>query len=207
VPTKLSTSTWYRAEVPAQPFHHGNLRTVLLDAAERTLRSEGLDAVSLRELARQAGVSHGAPRRHFPDRQSLLDALAENGFRRLTDTVKGVAVADGADYSVRFQALARGYVDFAVGDTALMELMFTMKATPAPGVRDAAGAFFGFVEEVLGEGQRLGQLALADTYRLQMLLVATLQGIVTLVASGRLPAEQVDDLITDATTLFTRSAA
>ena len=51
-----------------RPYHHGNLRTALLDAAERTMRDRGVQDLSLRELARDVGVSHGAPRRHFADR-------------------------------------------------------------------------------------------------------------------------------------------
>ena len=59
-------------------YHHGNLRSVLLARAEEALNA-GED-LSLRELARRAGVSHAAPRRHFADKQALLDALAEDGF-------------------------------------------------------------------------------------------------------------------------------
>src|SRR3954453_21421902 len=62
-------------------YHHGNLRATLLEHAEAALAA-GSD-LSLRELARQAGVSHGAPRRHFADKQALLDALAVDGFERL----------------------------------------------------------------------------------------------------------------------------
>ena len=73
-----------RADQPSErPYHHGNLRSALLAAAERTVRERGVQDLSLRELAREIGVSHGAPRRHFPDRQALLDALAESGFERL----------------------------------------------------------------------------------------------------------------------------
>src|SRR5947209_2974095 len=67
----------------ARPYHHGNLRAELLAAAEQTVRERGVEALSLRELARRVGVSHGAPRRHFADRQALLDALAQAGFDRL----------------------------------------------------------------------------------------------------------------------------
>ena len=70
-----------------RPFHHGNLRTVLLDQAESAIREGGIDALSLRELAREAGVSHGAPRSHFIDRGALLDALAERGFLRLSELI------------------------------------------------------------------------------------------------------------------------
>lgn len=62
-----------------RPFHHGNLRAVLLDEAGAVVRESGVGGLSLRDLARRAGVSHGAPRSHFVDRQALLDALAERG--------------------------------------------------------------------------------------------------------------------------------
>ena len=64
------------ASVNERPYHHGNLRQALLAQAERTVRERGVQELSLRELAREVGVSHAAPRRHFPDRQALLDALA-----------------------------------------------------------------------------------------------------------------------------------
>src|SRR3954469_7536348 len=67
--------------VSTRPYHHGNLRPALLEAAERAL-ARG-DELSLRSLAREVGVSHAAPRRHFADKQALLDALAEDGFERL----------------------------------------------------------------------------------------------------------------------------
>ena len=66
---------------PVRTYHHGNLRAALLDCAEQTLAAGG--ELSLRELARKVGVSHGAPRRHFADKQDLLDALALDGFQRL----------------------------------------------------------------------------------------------------------------------------
>ncbi len=70
----------YNGGMSERPFHHGNLRTVLLDRAEMALRTKGVEELSLRELAREVGVSHGAPRSHFIDRKALLDALAERGF-------------------------------------------------------------------------------------------------------------------------------
>src|SRR5262249_42865731 len=76
---------WYAPSVDDPPYHHGRLRAALLTEAERVLREDGIEALSLRELARRAGVSHAAPRRHFTDRQALLDALAEAGFTRLAD--------------------------------------------------------------------------------------------------------------------------
>ena len=69
--------------------------------------------LSLRELAREVGVSHGAPRRHFPDRQALLDALAEAGFERLGAELRGALEGAGEDFQARLQATATAYVRFA----------------------------------------------------------------------------------------------
>ena len=91
--------------VTSRPYHHGNLRAALLTQAERTL-AEGGD-LSLRELARQVGVSHAAPRRHFAGKQALLDALAEDGFERLGAELRGAAGA-GADASTPASRPSRG---------------------------------------------------------------------------------------------------
>jgi len=87
-----------------RPYHHGNLRRALLAAAERTVRDRGVQDLSLRELAREIGVSHGAPRRHFPDRQALLDALAQTGFERLGAELRGAADGAGDEFQARLEA-------------------------------------------------------------------------------------------------------
>jgi AcrR family transcriptional regulator len=191
--------------VDDRPYHHGHLRATLLAEAERALRDEGIDALSLRELARQAGVSHAAPRRHFPDRQALLDALAEAGFTRLADEV-GAAIGEaGSDYQARLRAAADGFVRFAIRDGALMELMFAAKnAVGSAGMREAAARLFGLIGDLIGEGQQAGALPPGDPYRLQLLFGATLQGIAVLVSSGRIQPGQADMLISDAIVLFTR---
>src|SRR5918911_3448969 len=114
------------------PYHHGNLRAALLEEAERRL---GDGELSLRELARAVGVSHGAPRRHFADKQALLDALAEEGFARLGRALEASA-ADG-DFTARLAALARAYVRFATEHGALLDLMFAGKHR-SPGLEAAA---------------------------------------------------------------------
>jgi AcrR family transcriptional regulator len=191
--------------VDNRPYHHGHLRAAMLAAAERTLREDGIEALSLRELARQAGVSHAAPRRHFADRQALLDALAEAGFTRLADEV-GAAIDAGGDYQARLRAAAAAYVRFATRDAALMELMFTAKnAAGSSGPREAAERLFAIIGDLIGQGQQAGLLPPGDPYRLQLLFGATLQGIAAFVTSGRIPSGQADTLITDAIALFSHS--
>lgn len=96
-------------------YHHGDLRPALLRAAAKILEREGRDAISLRDLARRAGVSHNAPYRHFADRQALLDALAAEGFALLAAELEGK--------SWREQAV--GYVRFALANPERFGLMFT----------------------------------------------------------------------------------
>lgn len=188
------------------PFHHGNLRAVLLDQAERTLRDQSIDELSLRQLARRAGVSHGAPRSHFIDRQALLTALAERGFARLADEVRAAIAAEADDFEQALLAAGSAYVKFAVTDAALLELMFAAKnADPPEALRTAAQPLFTAFGELIDRGLRDGKLQADDPYRLQLLFAATMQGIAALVAARRITGPQGETLIDDAVRLFTAS--
>ena len=114
-------------ETEERPYHHGSLRDALLSAAERTLRAQGQDELSLRELARQIGVSHAAPRRHFRDRQALLDALSITGFERLGAKLEAAIEAADDDFASRLHDAVGAFVRFATQDAALLELMFSTK--------------------------------------------------------------------------------
>src|SRR3954454_11064919 len=111
----------------ARPYHHGNLRQELLAQAERTLAERGAGELSLRELARDVGVSHAAPRRHFRDKQALLDALAQSGFERLGADLDRAMGRAGGDFRSRLAAFSKAYVRFATRNAALLELMFAGK--------------------------------------------------------------------------------
>lgn len=95
-------------------YHHGELRPALLRAAARVLEQDGPAALSLRELARRAGVSHSAPYRHFADREALLAALAAEGFALL-----GEALARSSG-----RQMGEAYVDFALEHPQRFRLMF-----------------------------------------------------------------------------------
>ena len=83
-------------------YHHGDLPAALLRAAGRTLEKRGIGALSLRETARRAGVSHNAPYRHFPDREALLAALAAEGFALLGEQLRGKPGREMGEAYVRF---------------------------------------------------------------------------------------------------------
>jgi AcrR family transcriptional regulator len=182
-----------------RPYHHGNLRAALLEEAERTVREHGVDGLSLRELARQAGVSHAAPRRHFADRQALLDALAESGWERLGADTRAAAQRAGTDYEARLRAAGRAYVRFATRDAALLEVMFAgRQGRQAAALREAATRAFSVLVELVREGQASGVLELADPERMALLLFATVQGIAALANAGIVAPKRRDELVTDA---------
>jgi AcrR family transcriptional regulator len=180
--------------VSSRPYHHGNLRAALLEQAERTLADGG--DLSLRALARQAGVSHAAPRRHFAGKQALLDALAEDGFERLGGELQA-AMADASDFEGRLLAFARAYVRFATEHAALLELMFAGKHRPgaADSLRDAADRAFEAPLALIAEGQATGEVAPGDPERVALVAWATLQGLATMINSQMLPPAALDDAV------------
>lgn len=95
-------------------YHHGNLREALLERAAEVIAERGVEALSLRALARDLGVSHAAPARHFGDRNELLVELASAGFRRSIEAMDEGAERAGADPVARYRALGRSYVRFAM---------------------------------------------------------------------------------------------
>src|SRR5271168_1814038 len=188
-----------------RPYHHGNLRTALLAQAELIVRERGVQALSLRELAREVGVSHGAPRRHFPDRQALLDALAEDGFVRLGGELRSAADSAGEAFEPRLHATAAAYVRFATRDAALLELMFAGKHGESSAIlNEAADRAFAVMLELIEQGQREGQLEAGPSERVGLVLFATIQGIAALHASGIVEASQLDGLLADAIAHFLR---
>lgn len=105
-------------------YHHGALRAALVDAAQALLREGGVESFTLRECARRAGVSHAAPAHHFGDARGLLSACAAGGFERLADAMQRQAAKAGDDAADRLRAVGLAYVEFALRQPALFQLMF-----------------------------------------------------------------------------------
>ena len=176
---------------PAASYHHGNLRAELLAAAERALAEGGVDALSLRALARELAVSHAAPAKHFPDRRALLDALAIEGFGRLTEAFRTIAARTDEPVRERIQALVAGYLSFAQANPALLALMFAHKAEPDASAEVLAAGLQAMVMTVglVAEGQAGGEIVGGDPQRIATVAFATVHGIATLGAGGLLDGE------------------
>lgn len=116
-----------RAAAPEPPaYHHGDLRAALVEAAEAILREDGIEAFTLRECARRAGVSHAAPAHHFGDARGLLSACAAAGFERLADAIEKSVSRAGPEAGAvaRLRAGSLAYIEFALRHRALFQLMF-----------------------------------------------------------------------------------
>ena len=191
-----------------RPYHHGSLSDALLDAGERRLEELGVDQLSLRNLARTVGVSHAAPRTHFPDRQALLEALAERGFARLGAELRAAHDGSAATFEVRLRATVTAYVAFAARSPGLLGLMFALKPrSDAAGLQSTAADALSMGPRLIEEGIAAGVLAFADPDRGAMVLAATIRGIVGLVTSESIGPEALDELISDAATMFIRGNA
>jgi AcrR family transcriptional regulator len=110
---------------PRRPetYHHGSLKEALLQAAERILEREGIQGLTLRAAAREAGVSHAAPKNHFGDLAGLLSELAAVGFNRFVAAMQA-STREGESPDRRMEAIGRGYVAFARAHPGLFLLMF-----------------------------------------------------------------------------------
>jgi AcrR family transcriptional regulator len=183
-----------------QPYHHGDLRAALLERAAEQLRTGTVADLSLRALARDLGVSHAAPNRHFADRQAFLAALADAGWQRLDHVLASADPGPGAGLRPRLLALGRAYVRFASGEPALLELMFAGKAAGgaaggAAGAPRHGGPGLSAPYAVIADAQARGEVRGGDPEALAPALWAALHGVAALSVSGVLHDTDVDALL------------
>ncbi|GIE29493.1 hypothetical protein Ait01nite_025380 [Actinoplanes italicus] len=193
----------------ARPYHHGDLRAALLSLAEQTLRERGPAELSLRELAREAGVSPAAPSRHFKTKQALLDALALEGFQRLTTALDASLERAGEAFGDRLSGLARTYLDFAITNTALLDLMYGRKHDPDATAELVAAThrLKNLATDLIESGQRGGQVRPGPVERQAVPLMVALQGLTALALTGGFTQEQLDQGVDETIAFILRGYA
>ena len=131
------------------------LRDRLVDAGVELVTSGGTAAVTLREIARRAGVSHGAPRRYFPTHLELLSAVARRGFADLAAELSAAASDDAEGPRSRLLALGRAYLSFAASNPGMYELMFRhdLLNSGRLGLRDVSLPLLRMVTALVAEAQ------------------------------------------------------
>lgn len=182
---------------PNAPYHHGNLRQALLEAALIILEKNGEAGLGLRDLARAVGVSSAAPYRHFDGRTALLEALAVTGFQRFTARMQAVMASMPED---SLAAMGKTYVVFALQNPNLFRLMFSpqLKKDARPGLRMAADSAFDILRQAVGgDGPDARIRALAAWAKVHGLAVLLLDGQIAIRAgedSEALVAEIIGSL-------------
>lgn len=149
-------------------YHHGALREALLEVGEALIEEKGVEAFTLRECARRAGVSHGAPAYHFGDARGFLSELAALGFEELDALMTRYRREDGPEPYAQFVATGRAYVQYALDHPGRFQLMFRGEKLrlESERLREAADRTFGQLLETLSalplEGGRQVPLSLGE---------------------------------------------
>jgi AcrR family transcriptional regulator len=143
------------------PYHHGDLHEALLKAAKRVADREGINGLTLRAVAREAGVSHAAPAHHFGDVTGLLSELAAIGFQKFSAALGQAACEAGPDVMSSARARANAYVAFARDNPCMFQLMFRAERLDhsRPMLNEASKAAFAKLAGIVA-AQRHENLAL-----------------------------------------------
>ena len=173
---------------PRRPYHHGNLRRALLDEALRTIRAEGVEGLTLREIGARVGVSRTALYRHFADKRALLTAVATEGFRTLREQLVG-AWEGGGRTDAAFHAMGTAYIEFAVTNPSHYRVMFggfVEAEVHDPELATEAGGAFQALVGALTELQRAGIMRNEDPVLMATHVWALVHGIAMLGVDGQL---------------------
>jgi AcrR family transcriptional regulator len=170
------------------PYHHGDLRHALIQASLALIAEEGFAALTLREVARRAGVTHAAPYRHFADKEALLAAVAEEGFRTMAAQMRE-RMASERSPTERLAACGVAYVLFALQHPAHFRVMFgphfTRRADHEVLAQEGGNAF-GLLVQSLTEGQQAGELREGEPMPLALMAWSLVHGLASLLVDGKL---------------------
>ena len=180
-----------RPLAPPKPYHHGDLRRVLIDAALQLVEENGPEGLSVREAARRAGVSPGAPFRHFPNRVALLTAVAEEAQLRFRAEIDAaLAEAPRGDPLARFRAFGLAYLRWAMRNPTHFEIISSGRYfdhdSAAELSRDNT-ELIGMTARMLAEAFALGQLRCSDLKQVQIAGRALVYGFARMNIDGHLP--------------------
>lgn len=180
-----------KAMIRPRSYHHGDLRRVLIDAALRLAEQKGLEAVRVREAARLAGVSPGAPFRHFPTRAALIMAVAEEAQRRFRAEIAGaLEAAPKDDPLARFRALGIAYVRWALRNPTHFEVISTGSLFDHSASQELTrdnNEVIGLTERLLADALENGQLRSDDLHLIKVAGRALVYGFARMNIDGHFP--------------------
>lgn len=174
---------------PPRQYHHGDLRNALIAAAVPLLEQHGPAALSLREVAKAAGVSHAAPYRHFRDKTELLEEIAVSGYDTLTAACHSAQRRYADDPAKQLVEAGLGYLVFVVDQPRVAHLMFGgMISLDSCGdsLRQASERAFQSLVGIVSAGVQAGTFKQASAMELTIAAWSMVHGLATLVTSGML---------------------
>ena len=189
------------AKTEKRGYHHGNLREAVLQQAQIALERDGVGNVSLREISRVLEVSHTAPRRHFPTKQLLLDALAMYGYMQLGMALTRALRDRKAVFEVRLQRATAVLVRFALKNPVLLGHMFAAKHQPdaTSELIEASNVALSPGIQLFAEGQETGDVVDGDPELLALVPFATVQGLIVVSSHGSFKGVSLEKLVEQAT--------
>lgn len=182
-----------RVSTPTHAYHHGDLAAALEAAALELLREQRASSLSLREVARRAGVSHNAPYHHFGDRRGLLRSIAAHGLRDLHAAMAAARDGAGSDPRDRLLAIGRAYVDFALERSGQFDAIFDPEICDPRDPDPAVAQLIAANDELIRDATRamLPRASDDEVAAAAASLWGTVHGLSALVSAGHLPREVV----------------
>jgi AcrR family transcriptional regulator len=185
----MSRSTQTNETLPPKNYHHGDLKNALIEAGIDILASEGVNGLTLRKAARQAGVSHAAPYAHFADKQALIAAISTEGYRRFFEQITAVVTRYENDPLRQVIEGAWAYMKFALDDPAHFRITFSgvvEKEKDHPALVDATAQSFAQVVHIVERCQQTGILNPEPPDLLAVSIWSAVHGLVSLLISGQI---------------------
>jgi AcrR family transcriptional regulator len=174
--------------MPPKKYHHGDLKNALIEAGIKILSKEGVGGLSLRKVAKQAGVSHSAPYAHFADKQSLIAAISTEGFKQLYAELDAAILSHAGDPKGQLMEGAWAYVQFAMNNTDAFKIMFSgvlEKERDYPSFVEISHNTFGRVVDIVRACQEAGVLRPAPAEMMAVAVWGQLHGIISLILEGQ----------------------
>jgi AcrR family transcriptional regulator len=197
-----------QAQDQEKPYHHGDLWHALVQSGIEILHEEGLHALTLRAVARRAGVSHAAPYRHFTDKDALLAAIAEDGYRRLADGLAEVLASADADAYQLLRDAGRRYVHFVLENPDHVRVMFSGlfgDYDKYPGLCEASNQAFALLVEIITRLQHADGLEAGNPFQQSLAAWSMVHGLATLLMENSFPPELRESIDVDTLTDFCAS--
>lgn len=170
-------------------YHHGDLKNALIQAGIEILSREGMEALSLRQVARRAGVSHTAPYAHFADKQALIAAIAAAGYQKLYEALI-TAQQPQDDPLARLMGTAHAYLQFALDEPDHFRITFSGVVEAEqdyPDYVEQSKRCFALVVKVVEDCQTDGLFTQADTQLVAVSIWSCIHGFVQLLLAKQLP--------------------